>query len=89
MSKKNLRVIECKFDPQRDIQAVEQFGFVDLKAANVTSSIPVIDGLDEERYNGIDDPRSIGARPADQFEAAQASKAISGYTPPSSEKNEE
>lgn len=77
------------FDVERDIQAVEQVGFVDLKAANVSSSIPAIDGIEEERYNGIDDPRSIGARPSDQFEAMQANKSIVGYNAPSSDEKTE
>ena len=76
----------CEFDPIRDFEAVSQTGFVDLKAANVSSSIPAIDGLSEEHYNGIEDPRSIGARPSDDFEAMQANKAIVGYKAPA--KNE-
>lgn len=70
------------YDAERDIAAVEQTGYVDLKAANASSSIPAVDGLEDERYNGIEDPRSIGTRPSDQFEAMQANKSIAGYKAP-------
>lgn len=74
-------VQECKYNPEKDIQEVDQFGYVDIAKANATSSIDVQLQLQEERYNGIEDPRSIGARPSDIFEAAQANKAIAGYVP--------
>lgn len=88
MSKENKfgRVIKG-YDPERDIAAVEQTGYVDLKAANASSSIPAVDGLEEERYNGIEDPKSIGARPSDSFEAMQANKSIAGYKAPESSDN--
>lgn len=79
---KKFGIVIPGYNPERDIQAVEQTGFVDLKAANVSSSIPAIDGLEDERYNGIEDPRSIGTRPSDQFEAMQANKSIAGYKAP-------
>lgn len=74
-------VQECKYNPEKDIQEVDQFGFVDIAKANATSSIDVQLQLQEERYNGIEDPRSIGTRPSDIFEAAQANKVIAGYVP--------
>ena len=78
----------CKYNPVRDVQAVEQFGFIDLVSANATSSIPSDLSLIELQYNEIDDPRSIGGRPADIFDAMQISKAITGYVPPQSDKTE-
>lgn len=71
-----------KYDPRFDRKAVEQTGFVDIAAANAESTIPAGIALAEERFNGIDDPRSIAGRPSDQFEAAQAAKVITGYKPP-------
>lgn len=85
----SLELNEFKYNPERDIQQVEQFGFVDLQKANVTSSIPVVDGLEEERFNGIEDPRSIAGRPSDIFEEMQANKAIVGYNAPSTDSSGE
>lgn len=75
----------CYFDPARDIRAVEPTGWVDLAKANAMNSIPAqLQGSDLS-YNGIDDPNSIGGRPSDIFEAAQASKVIVDYKPPKKE----
>lgn len=71
-----------KYNPERDIQAVEQFGFVDLASANATSSVPGSLDTSDLSFNGIDDPNSIGGRASDVFEAGMMSKAIEGYVPP-------
>lgn len=75
-------VQDCVYDPVKDIQPVDQFGFVDIVKANANSAIEDPIQIVDERYNGIEDPRSIGVRPADQFEAMQANKAIVGYKAP-------
>lgn len=77
----------CKFDPVKDIQAVEQTGWVDLAKANAMNSIPAQLQAADLSYNGVEDPNSIAGRPSDLFEAAQAHKAIVGYKPP--QKNED
>ena len=79
---------DIAYNPERDIQEVVQFGFIDLKAANVSSSIPVLDGLDDEKFNGVSDPRSLGFMPKDVFEAMQANKAIVGYKAPETKDEE-
>lgn len=76
---------ECKYNPERDIQKVDPTGYIDLVKANQTGSVPASIQADESRFNGIDDPASIGFRPRDQFEAMQANRAIVGYKPASSE----
>lgn len=72
-----------KYDPYRDIQAVDPSGYVDLTKANQNSSIDVPLALVEAQYNMIDDPKSIGSRPSDVFETMQANKAIVDYKAPS------
>lgn len=72
----------CEFDVTRDIQAVEQTGFIDLAAANAASSIPAGIANQELLFNDIDDPNSIAGRPSDTFEAAGMNKAIAGYKAP-------
>lgn len=73
------------YNPVRDLQPVDPFGAVDLVTAHAMHSLPSNIESGDLLYNEIDDPRSIGVRPSDVFEAAQASKAISGYVPPKSE----
>lgn len=78
----------CEFDPIRDVQAVEQSGYIDLAKANATSSIPSGISNTELNFNEIDDPRAIGGRPADTFEALQMMRSTADYTAPSDDKKE-
>lgn len=78
-------VQDCVYDPVKDIQPVDQFGFVDIVKANANSAIEDPIQIVDERFNGIEDPRSIGTRPADLFEEMQANKAIVGYKAPAKE----
>lgn len=76
--------MRCKnsYNPAKDIMAVEQFGFVDIVKANATGVVDTPLDSEDSRYNGIEDPRSIGARPSDIFEAMQANVAITGFKNP-------
>ena len=76
---------ETKYDPQRDIQAVDPTGYVDLVKANQTSQIDVPLQLQEERYNDIEDPRSIGDLPSEVFDAMAMGKTVADYVPPKKE----
>ena len=69
------------YDPDKDLLKVTQSGWVDLARANALNSIPQNISNVDLSFNGIDDPRSIGMRPSDQFEAAAAARAISEYKP--------
>lgn len=64
------------FDPVRDIKPVDQFGFIDLKIALDSASVPSQMPDSDSDYNGADDPESILGRPRDVFEAIDAQKAI-------------
>lgn len=72
----------CEFDPIRDIQAVDPTGGLDLAKAHAMSSVPANIAAEELQYNDIDDPRSIGGRPSDSFEAVQMSKSVLSYKAP-------
>lgn len=72
----------CNYDEVRDLVTVDQFGFVDLQKMNATSTIDVEVAIQEERFNNIDDPRSIGERPTDEFELQQANYQIANYKAP-------
>lgn len=79
----------CKYDPVRDLCAVDQTGFIDIVKANATSKIETEVSILDEQYNGIDDPRAVGERPSDQFEQQQANKVITSYKPPKKEATSE
>lgn len=64
------------FDPVRDLQPVDQFGFIDLKVALDSSSVPSQMPDSDSDYNGADDPQSVLGRPRDIFEAIDAQKAL-------------
>lgn len=70
------------YNPNKDIKAVEQTGFVDLAKANSMNALPANLAANSLSYNGVEDPNAVAGRPSDVFEAAQASKAITDYVPP-------
>lgn len=80
--------VRTRYRRRFDLKAVDQSGYVDLASANDQSVIPADIALSEERFNMIDNPNSVGYRPRDQFEAAQAAKVITGYKAPEGEKQE-
>lgn len=65
-----------KYNPDRDLYEVAQFGFVNLKEAYLTHTIPSsIDGVDVN-YNDIGSPDKILGKPKDVFEAYRMKDAI-------------
>lgn len=62
-------VKDIKYDPIRDLQPVDQVGFIDLKNALAHSAVPSQLPDSEVEYNGIDEPAAIGGKPTDIFEA--------------------
>lgn len=66
-------VESCLYNPERDLKAVEPFGFVDLKDAYINHCVPSQVGDSESDYNGIEDPSSIVGKPSDVFDALSMS----------------
>lgn len=66
----------CHYDKTKDVREVDQFGFVDLHAAFINNSIPSDLGAQEGRFNNIENPLQVRARPSDVFEAENAQKAL-------------
>ena len=62
-------VCECRFDPEKDIHEVDQFGFIDLKECLANGEVPASIADSEDQYNGIEDPGEILGKPSDVFEA--------------------
>lgn len=58
-----------------NIYAVSQIGFVNLRVAMASGSVPADLSGTENATNGIDDPRSIIGKPDDVFSAMRANKA--------------
>ena len=60
---------ECKYNPEKDIQQVDDFGYVDLVDVMAKGEVPGDIGIDESLYNDIDDPSTIFGKPYDNFSA--------------------
>ena len=82
-------VKDLKFDPVRDLQAVDQFGFIDLKTALDSSVVPSQLPDSDSDYNGIDDPAQVAGKPRDVFEAIDAQKVIEAAAAAESSKDGE
>ena len=67
---------ECKYNPEKDIQQVDDFGYVDLVSVLAKGEVPGNIGLDESMYNDIDDPSTIWSKPYDNFSALRMMDAI-------------
>lgn len=72
----SINVSECKFDPSKDIAPVDQVGFVDLRKAFLTASVPGDLIVDESKYNGVEEPASLVGRPSDVFDAIRKGQAV-------------
>ena len=60
---------ECKYNPEKDIMQVDDFGYVDLVDVMSKGEVPGDIGIDESMYNDIDDPSTIFGKPYDNFSA--------------------
>ena len=67
---------KVSFDPMRDIAPVDQVGFVDLHKAFLTGVVPGDLVVNEESYNGVEEPASLVGRPRDVFEAIRNGQAV-------------
>lgn len=67
---------ECKYNPEKDIMQVDDFGFIDLVDVMAKGEVPGNIGIDESMYNEIDDPSTIYGKPYDNFSALRMMDAI-------------
>lgn len=58
-----------KFDKDKDVKPVDQFGFIDLRSAFEHGYVPGSADVEESDYNDIENPASIIGKPEDAFEA--------------------
>lgn len=78
----------CSYCHERDIQAPDQTGFVDLAKANASGSIPATIMADDLSFNEIEDPNSIAGRPSDVFEQMQLGKSLLDRVPKNEKESE-
>lgn len=64
------------FNPDVDLQDVDQFGFVDLNKAFETGVIPAVIPFTDESYNGVLNPSTLMHRAQDVFEATRAAQYV-------------
>lgn len=62
-----------------DINEVDQIGYVDLRMAYETQTIPGNLNPEDMSYNDIDDPASIAGKPSDIFGAIQAGQKYASF----------
>lgn len=67
----------CKFDKDKDIQEVDQFGFVDLCKSSAEGFVPNDIGTSADSFDGKEvDPESILGKPSDRFEAMRMQESL-------------
>lgn len=73
------------YDKEKDLSAVEQFGFVDLSEVFSTGTISGSLNVGNEDYNHIEDPESMLNKADDIFELYRQTDYVANYTPASNE----
>lgn len=74
-----MKAKSCVFNPEKDLKEVEPFGYIDLKQAFETSTVPSQLPDSDVDYNGIEEPESILGKPRDVFDAMHMEAAINNY----------
>lgn len=74
-----MRQENLTFNSECDTREVDQFGFVDLHDAAVNGSIPATLEAQEAKFNHIENPSSLRARPDDTFSALRAERAYAEF----------
>lgn len=60
-----------KYNVEKDLEQVDQFGYINLREAVSNGVIPASAQVVEDAYNEIEDLDSISGKPSDIFEAMQ------------------
>lgn len=66
------------YDPLRDVSAVDQFGFLNLRDAYLNNSIPGEITSDVDSFNGVADPASLIGKSTDVFDAYRKAEYVKG-----------
>ena len=65
-----------RFNPDIDLHTVDQFGFIDLRKAYESSSIPGDSSYLDTYFNGVLDPSDMLPRPKDNFERMRQAEYV-------------
>lgn len=76
---------EGTYDEMKDIQAVDQVGWIDIAEAVKNGYVPASIEVDEMTYNEIEDPASIMHNASDVFELYRQADYVKGFKAPNSE----
>ena len=68
--------ILCHFDPARDISAVSQSDYIDVRDAFVNGLVPENVASSPLEYDGVEDPLKVFGRPANEFEAIHMAQSV-------------
>ena len=69
------------FNEERDIQEVDQFGFIDLAECLSNGEVPTLIDGEDVSYNGIEDPSAILGKPDDIFSLYRMNDYVQSVTP--------
>lgn len=69
------------FNEERDIQEVDQFGFIDLAECLANGEVPTLIDGEDVSYNGIEDPSAILGKPDDIFSLYRMNDYVQSVTP--------
>lgn len=75
---------KCEYDENKDIQAVDINGWIDVAEAIKNGYVPGSVEVDEMTYNEIEDPASIMPRADDVFALYRQADYVKGYKPTNS-----
>lgn len=67
---------KAKFNKDKDIQEVDQFGFIDLVKSFQNGYVEGNADLKAEKYNDIEEPASIIGKPSDVFDALRMQDSV-------------
>lgn len=66
----------CAFNPEVDLQEVDQFGFVNLGEALVNGVLPGDMTMSEEAFNAVSEPSTLLHRADDIFDAMRKAEFV-------------
>lgn len=76
-----MKQTDLKFNELKDIQEVDQFGFVDLVDCLINGEVPTQIADEDVNYNGIEDPSTILGKPSDIFDLYRMNDYVQSVTP--------
>lgn len=67
---------ECEFNPEVDLQEVDQFGFIDLAEAYEKGIVPGAVDLTDDQFNGVQNPGTLISHAQDVFDGLRKAEYV-------------